>query len=272
MTTSSNLDAFCDKLDHAGLISLARLAETAERFPDMCILMKKLVEAKCKAGTPLKVDERNLLSVAYKNVIGSKRSSWRTVSSIESPEDDAAWSEVTKEYQTQIEAELQSICQEVIALIGPDINAGEDNKHEYGEWALLTTLKQEDKSDTHDETEVFYLKMIGDYCRYLAEIGNKSATAFTSAFYEMAMEKAEASLAETHPTRLGLALNYSVCFYEILKKPDDACALAKKAFDGAIEKLDTLNDASYKDSTLIMQLLRDNLTLWTSEKADEDNP
>merc|ERR1712087_259394 len=87
-------------------------------------------------------------------------------------------------------------------------------------------------------------------------------------FYEEATEVASASLAETHPTRLGLALNFSVCCYEILDKKENACEIAKTAFDSAIEKLDNLNDSSYKDSTLIMQLLRDNLTLWTSEKED----
>ena len=75
-------------------------------------------------------------------------------------------------------------------------------------------------------------------------------------------------LSPTHPIRLGLALNYSVCFYEILKEPKKACDLAKKAFDEAISKLDQLDEASYKDSTLIMQLLRDNLTLWTSDQGD----
>ena len=38
-----------------------------------------------------------------------------------------------------------------------------------------------------------------------------------------------------------------------------------KAFDDAIAELDSLNEECYKDSTLIMQLLRDNLTLWTSD-------
>ena len=59
-------------------------------------------------------------------------------------------------------------------------------------------------------------------------------------------------------------LNFSVCYYEILKNPEKACELAKKSFDDAIQKLDTLTDERYKDSTLIMQLLRDNLTLWTT--------
>merc|ERR1711978_50355 len=124
------------------------------------------------------------------------------------------------------------------------------------------------------ETEVFYLKMCGDYYRYLSEFKlqdkAKEIKSKAEEYYKKAMDVAEANLNETHPTRLGLALNFSVCYYEILKKPEKACDLAKKSFDAAIEKLDTLNDASYKDSTLIMQLLRDNLTLWTSQDEDAD--
>merc|ERR1712007_408983 len=84
--------------------------------------------------------------------------------------------------------------------------------------------------------------------------------------YHAASGIALAELDSTHPIRLGLALNFSVFYYEILNSPDRACALAKQAFDEAIAELDTLGEESYKDSTLIMQLLRDNLTLWTSEQ------
>merc|ERR1712146_585082 len=84
------------------------------------------------------------------------------------------------------------------------------------------------------------------------------------------MESSQADrLPPTHPIRLGLALNFSVFYYEILNQPDRACQLAKSAFDEAIAELDTLSEDSYKDATLIMQLLRDNLTLWTSDQGDE---
>ena len=99
--------------------------------------------------------------------------------------------------------------------------------------------------------------------------------------YEKASKLAE-ELNSTHPIRLGLALNFSVFYYEIQEKREDACKLAKEvfwesmylcpqnaienilimqAFDDAIAKLDQLKEDSYKDSTLIMQLLRDNLTV-----------
>ena len=87
--------------------------------------------------------------------------------------------------------------------------------------------------------------------------------------YQEAFKIAE-NLCTTHPIRLGLALNFSVFYYEILNDAPKAIQLAKTAFDSAVAKLSELHDDSYKDSTLILQLLRDNLTLWTSEVGDDD--
>lgn len=87
--------------------------------------------------------------------------------------------------------------------------------------------------------------------------------------HQSATDVAQTELTPTHPIRLGLALNFSVFYYEILNSPDRACHLAKQAFDDAIAELDSLSEESYRDSTLIMQLLRDNLTLWTSSDGGE---
>merc|ERR1712228_978707 len=84
--------------------------------------------------------------------------------------------------------------------------------------------------------------------------------------YAEAQTVAEKDLAVTHPIRLGLALNFSVFQYEVLGNPDEACKMARTAFEDSIAELDNVAEDSYKDSTLIMQLLRDNLTLWTSDQ------
>merc|ERR1712222_8147 len=84
--------------------------------------------------------------------------------------------------------------------------------------------------------------------------------------YEDASKVAAQDLPVTHPIRLGLALNFSVFQYEVLSNPEEACKMARQAFEDAIAELDNVAEDSYKDSTLIMQLLRDNLTLWTSDQ------
>merc|ERR1712150_429981 len=121
------------------------------------------------------------------------------------------------------------------------------------------------------ESKVFYQKMKADYYRYIAEFseGDAKEKASESArqAYEEAQKVAEKDLAVTHPIRLGLALNYSVFQYEVLGNPDEACKMARTAFEDAIAELDNVAEDSYKDSTLIMQLLRDNLTLWTSDQV-----
>ena len=58
--------------------------------------------------------------------------------------------------------------------------------------------------------------------------------------------------------------------YEIRNEPEAACKLGKAAFDEAITELETLPEEAYKDSTLIMQLLRDNLNLWANQPKEDE--
>jgi len=115
--------------------------------------------------------------------------------------------------------------------------------------------------------------MKGDYYRYLAECSTGEQQSKISqgglGAYQEATVIATSDLKETNPIRLGLALNFSVFYYEILNNPTQACSLAKQAFDDAIAKIEELNDDEYKESTTIMQLIRDNLTLWSSELEGE---
>merc|ERR1712085_19955 len=154
-------------------------------------------------------------------------------------------------YCGKVEGELDKICNTILSLLDgnliPKASSG--------------------------ESKVFYQKMKADYYRYIAEFssGDAKTKAAENArvAYAEASAVAEKDLAVTHPIRLGLALNYSVFQYEVLANPDEACKMARTAFEDAIAELDNVAEDSYKDSTLIMQLLRDNLTLWTS---DGDEP
>jgi 14-3-3 protein beta/theta/zeta len=158
---------------------------------------------------------------------------------------------MAKEYREKVESELREICNDVLGLLDKFLIPKASNA----------------------ESKVFYLKMKGDYFRYLAEvaIGDSRSEVVDDSqkAYQDAYDISKSKMQPTHPIRLGLALNFSVFYYEILNSPEKACQLAKTAFDDAIAELDTLNEDSYKDSTLIMQLLRDNLTLWTSDTAGE---
>jgi len=230
------------------IVQRAKLAEQAERYDDMAAAMKTVTEI----NEELSNEERNLLSVAYKNVVGARRSSWRVISSIEQKtEGSERKQQMAKEYREKVEKELNDICKDVLNLLDNHLIAKASN----------------------DESKVFYLKMKGDYYRYLSEVahGDERAGVVEDSrkAYENAFTISKDKMQSTHPIRLGLALNFSVFYYEILNSPDRACALAKQAFDEAIAELDTLNEDSYKDSTLIMQLLRDNLTLWTSDTAGD---
>jgi len=243
-------DASKEMTDNETLIILAKWAESAERYDDMANYMQEVT----KASKELSQEVRNLLSVAYKNVVGARRSSWRVLSSLETKViNDEKKVGLAKEYKEKVEKELTELCDTVLGLL-----------NDY----LIPNA-------TEDESKVFYMKMKGDYYRYLAEVANdekKPAVVERSHNSYKEATKVADELEPTHPVRLGLALNYSVFHYEIAGSPDQACKLAKESFDKAVAELDNLDQESYKDSTLIMQLLRDNLTLWMSEQDDvEDN-
>lgn len=201
-------------------------------------------------NTELTIDERNLLSVGYKHVISGSwshdhffpfaigfspaaplRNAWRVISSIEEKGDDVqAQAQFLREYRGKIEGELKAICHELIALV---------DSH------LLPNAVAAD-------TRIFYYKMKGDYFRYLAEFLSgeehkvraksfvfhsinilllpQTATDGALQAYQGAMDIATADLPPSHPIRLGLALNFSVFYYEILTQPEKACALAKQVW------------------------------------------
>ena len=237
-------------------LETAKIAEQAERYDDMVEAMKVVVKL---ANGDLKDEERNLLSVAYKNVVGAKRSAWRILKSVEDKASEGKKKNLASEYCLKIEGELNDKCNEVLTLIDEQ----------------LFPSAQKSQSENAAEARVFYLKMKGDYYRYQVEILKSDDASWDAlkdmslAAYEEAGKEGE-TLKPTHPIRLGLALNFSVFYYEIASEPNKACQVAQTAFDAALADLEQVpEDTTYKDSTLIMQLLRDNLTLWNRENLEE---
>lgn len=226
----------------------AKLAEQVERYDEMVDNMKSIVEQ----DKPLSVEERDLLSVAYKNVVGMRRNSWRLCSGQEVIGKAPGSFNIVQQYLSQLELEINNSCTDILQLVDKFLIKG----------------------DTNNESKIFYLKMKGDYFRYMAEIATgdirKEYADKSDKAYKDATEFANEHLTPTHPIRLGLALNYSVFYFEIVNNSEKACQLAKTAFDDAIAELDQLSEDGYKNSTLIMQLLRDNLTLWTSDIEGEE--
>ena len=265
-------------------IYFARLSEQAERYEDMIKYMKQAANVSTiypesiytqflcvQYDQDLSNDERNLLSVAYKNSVKTRRDAWRTIQAIQNKEELKVsgylfsliivlmyslqankFLFLITQYKDKIEQELQSICQDVLNLLDEN-------------------LLKKDEIKKNPEAVVFFQKMKGDYYRYLGEFktgdDRKQVIEKAQDSYKVAVDEAE-KLKTTHPIRLGLALNYSVFYYEILNQPDVACKLAKTAFDNAISDLETLDEEEYRDSATIMQLLRDNLTLWTSDLVE----
>uniref|UniRef100_A0A7R9VQQ5 14-3-3 domain-containing protein n=1 Tax=Chlamydomonas euryale TaxID=1486919 RepID=A0A7R9VQQ5_9CHLO len=131
-----------------GFLYAAKLSEQAERYQDMVNEMKQL--AALAGEQELSIEERNLLSVAYKNLVGARRASWRILQSVEQSEQmksNEGRVKLVQSYRATVEKELDDICGEVLELL---------DKH------LVP-------SSSTTEASVFYLKMKADYYRYLAE-------------------------------------------------------------------------------------------------------
>ena len=227
-------------------IFLARVAEQAERFEDMVDFLQQVLEIK---GGEVNPDERNLLSVAFKNLISSKRAACRTISAIEQNPKYAKFNDALTKYKTTIEVQLHDDCQKIINMIESKVLAGQCN----------------------DEAKAFFVKMVGDYYRYIAENAKDETLEDVKAKAKRAYEEANAIvLPACNPIKLGLALNFSVFNYEVLKDHTKACELADNALQSALDKIDELEEDDFRDAKSIIELLKENLTLWKEEEEGDN--
>ena len=232
-------------------VYLAMLAEQCNRFDKMVQFLEDMVKNRDK---DLNSDERNLLSIAYKNSISSKRTALRTISAYENKEkkkENSTFLPFIQEYKKKVEDELTKNCQHVLDSI--------DNE-------LLK--KAEDV-----EAKVFYIKMKGDYNRYIAEYAEGDLKDKVSKDASSAYEEASGlskDLPVLNPIALGLALNYSVFYYEVLNDHATAIKVASEALDKSNKELPNIDEDAEenRDAVSIISLLKENLDMWKSEEED----
>lgn len=225
-------------------IFLARVAEQAERFEDMVDFLALVLDAR---GPEVTSDERNLLSVAFKNLISSKRAACRTIAAIEQNPKYSKYNGPLASYKQSIENKLTADCQRVIDMINSKVLS----------------------KSCDGESKAFFIKMVGDYYRYIAENAKGALMEEVKQKALKAYEQANViTLPPCNPIKLGLALNFSVFHYEVMKNHKAACELADKALQDALDKIDELEEDDFRDAKSIIELLKENLTLWKDEEQD----
>jgi len=250
-------------MDREHLIELAEIADRSDRYTDMARYMRQISEIE----KPLSSHERNLFSVAYKNVIGKLRASWRISQEIKRREGKISKTEdigveIPEELMAKLEVEMNEVCEDVFALIKDELLPLVEAPVNPDEWEAKTS----------------YIKMRADYFRYKAEYtrGEEKDAAIEKA--RQSYEEATAICADPtnvlkpgNPICLGLALNYSVFHFEIEKDIVKANMLAKEAFDKGLACIgdDGHDNLSYTDTSIILQLIRDNLVLWGGIGTDD---
>lgn len=226
---------------------MARVAEQAERFEDMVDYLKPVLDSK---GAAVSTDERNLLSVAFKSLISSKRTAWRTISAIEQNPKYQKFSGSLQAYKHKIEQALYADCEKIIDIVRTKVLS---------------------KAADGDEPRAFFVKMVGDYYRYIAETaqGEKLEQVKTEALKAYA-EAQKMQLPPCNSIKLGLALNFSVFYYEVMKDQKKACELAEEALQQALDKIDEISEDDFRDAKSIIELLKENLSLWKEEEAGQN--
>jgi 14-3-3 protein epsilon len=231
-------------------VYMAMLAEQCNRFEEMISFLEEMLAGRKE---DLNSDERNLLSIAYKNAVSTRRSALRTVMAYEMKEkkkENSSFLGYIQEYRKKIEDELTKMCEKVVNTI---------DSHLVGRAA-------------DSEAKVFYYKMRGDYNRYVAEYAQgelkQKVSEASLKSYDDAIKAGE-SLSPVNPILIGLFLNYSVFHYEVMNDHEKACQIAKDALEKAEKELPAdEDDETCRDALSIVSLLRENLEMWRSEADD----
>ena len=225
------------------LSSLAQVALIAERYEDASKFIEELIK---KKKDDLTKDEKDIFYKSFKYIINSKRGAWQSTNYLEEKEINEERITIIKNYKDILEKEIFEICKNVINLIN--------------NFLITKTIL--------DESKMFFMKMKGDYYRYLCEFKalteNKNYADESEKNYKNAIELSQ-NISWINPIKLGLYLNYSVFFYETKKDHKKAIQIAKEAVKSAKKYSDKLKEEEDKDAEITIQTLKENINYWEEE-------
>lgn len=239
------------KLTREDYVYLAKLYEKAEKADESIEFIKKFIEL----NPVLTRDDRSTLCSGYKFKYTTLRNSWRILFNMlkkETSKKEKGDVTYIVETMKKVEDEMREVILDIHDLIDTHL--------------LPHAVKNESK--------VYYLKLKGDYYRYLSEFAQEDeleeALGNADLAYNDAYEIAENNLQISNAVRLGLALNFSIFYYEQRNLKEDACLIAKNAFEEAMKSIGEIEKNKSKEAITIVQILKENLLLWSNELNDDE--
>ena len=238
-----------NKYSREELIFLSKLYTKAELYKEVINFIKEFI----KLNPKIEKEECDIISTGFKNMISDKRASWFTLNSMEHKEKKKKRNTVKeiKEIKNHIENEIRETCKELQDLVDKEL-----------------LPKNEE-----DEILVFLYKLKADYFRYICEFaeGNEYQDNLIKAeeYYKKAYEIADKKLPIINCNRVSVALNYAIFLYETKKDKKSGFDIAQNTFKESMKFIDDLEKPKYRDTLLIIQLLKENIIFWNSEMGDE---
>ena len=239
-----------NKYSREELIFLSKLYTKAELYKEVINYIKEFI----KLNPKIEKEECDIISTGFKNMISDKRASWFTLNSMEHKEKKKKRNTVKeiKEIKNHIENEIRETCKELQDLIDKEL-----------------LPKNEE-----DEILVFLYKLKADYFRYICEFaeGNEYQDNLIKAeeYYKKAYEIADKKLPIINCNRVSVALNYAIFLYETKKDKKSGFDIAQNTFKESMKFIEDLEKPKYRDTLLIIQLLKENIIFWNSEMGDEE--
>lgn len=265
-----------------GHVFLAKLNHSVGRFGVMLDCVKNIVGL----GFPLTDEERNLLLIAYETLMAQQRSAWRVMKAQAADcqrvlDDEEEWGSykavadetkiVSDHYRIHhIAKEFKAFCEDMAKVVRGIVIPVEERN-------LMARHRLAGGSRTARPVNaalVYYKKLLADSYRYMGEMAEgkeelESAAEAAEGLYNAAKKNADSVFGPAHPVRLGVMLNMSIFYYDVMQKPDRACKIASIAFREGQAALDSVEDESEAaDASMVLLNLRDNMRLWAQRQMD----